>query len=392
MKSNDILRYLDKYLFGFVALTLGVFVYVFSSKKRTLSDNSHLLIIKLWAVGDSVNSLPMIHVLRKLYPAATIDVCARAANAKVYEGQPFIDTIILFELFNISSIMRMFKKYDFVIDTEPFLNISALLAWYMGKTRIGFAGKTRSMFYQYRAIFRKDQHIVKTYFDMISSLDSRTSQYIPESLIPLAYSKKANREVDSILSKNHISRHATLIGFCASVGAEVKEREWPKEKFRLLAKKIIRHKNTSIILVGLKDDWAMNEYIKDGDSQIINLSGQLSLEGLFFITEKLEIFVSNDTGPMHIAAAQGTKTIGLFGPNTPKIWSPYGKNRNGSNNVAIFHPKKGCPFLDNTSHTLVPKHLTKDQRTCMDAITVDEVYAEIIKSRRNANKNRKRKQ
>jgi ADP-heptose:LPS heptosyltransferase len=70
--------------------------------------------------------------------------------------------------------------------------------------------------------------------------------------------------------------------------------------------------------------------------------------------------------------AMGVKTITLFGPNSNKLWGPYGKG-----NISIAKYKKGCPFIDNTNRKLIPDILTEKQKTCMDAISVQDVYKRI---------------
>ena len=186
----------------------------------------------------------------------------------------------------------------------------------------------------------------------------------------LKYPKEAENNVERLLKSQGISPKDRLIGICAAVGESVTERQWPY--FRELCMRI---KGYKIILIG--SDYQLNEGVRDGNPDMINLAGKLSMPEMFCIMKRFSVFVSNDTGPMHVAAAQGTRTIGLFGPNTPKIWAPLGKH-----NISIFHPAKGCPYLDNTRHELVPSHLTEAQKKVMENITVDEVLHHINKGGR----------
>ncbi len=394
MNSTNSLKFLDKYFFGFLALIFGPFVKLFSSSKKPNKEEIRkILIIKLWAMGDSIMTLPMIKAIKEKYPDAEIDVAVKPNDSIVFKKHKFIDKIMLIQPKNFFSLIKMFKKYDVVFDLEPYLNLSAIAASYCGKKRIGFSHGIRKLFYTNTINFNKTKHIAKMYFEMARFIDvfqenNKKNNLIKsnKTLIELKYSKDAEKKVNEILKREKISKKDVLIGFNPSVGASVKEREWPKENFRLLAEKILKNKrlkNAKIILIGTKNDFELNEYIKKIDklknnktNKIINLSGKFNLEELFCLIKKMKLMVSNDTGPMHIAAAQGVKTIGLFGPNTPAIWGPY-----GDKNISIFHPKKGCPFLNNTKHTLVPKHLTKEQKTCMDAIKVEEVLKEILKSK-----------
>jgi len=376
MSATKLLKFVDKYIFVVIIILCSIFTRKtkkFDNKKKNLN----IAFVKVWAMGDAINTLPMIRCIKEKYPDCNITIITKESLIPVY-NEKFIDKINIISFKNMFKGIFSLKKYDLVFDLEPYLNSSALLAYYLGETRIGFANQLRSKTYNYTIPFQKDKHLVRMYMDMLKFIGTNKSV---DSLVPLAYSPEAKRNSDKILRENNIKKNDVLIGFCAGVGEMVKEREWGKENYRRLAEKIIeqkkiskkdKKKNIKIILIGTNEDREINYYIKNNNQNIIDLSGQMNLETLFAFMKNIKIFVSNDTGPMHIAAAQGCKTIGLFGPNTPSIWGPYGKK-----NISIFHPKKGCPFLDNTKHELIPKKLTIEQKTCMDAIGVDEVYRAV---------------
>ncbi|MEM4259831.1 MAG: glycosyltransferase family 9 protein [Candidatus Woesearchaeota archaeon] len=376
--NTFLLKKIDKWVFGFVCLILYPFFFVMKSLRinRKYQDKTkikNILIIKIWAIGDSVNTLPMIKILKEYNKKAKITVLASKTNSPVYEGQKFIDKIILLNTKNIIRLILNIKRYDLCLDLEPFTNSTALISFFVAKIRVGFSGQLRSIIYNTTTPFSKNQHIVKTYLDMVKIINDSTAskkiQNITE-LIKLKYSEKEKKRVDTLLLKNKIINKHTLIGFCPGVGDSIKERQWPKENFKKLAQLITNNnKKAKIILIGTKKEYELNNYIKNNNKNIINLSGKTDIKQLFYLIKKTRIFISNDTGPMHIAAAQGVNTIGLFGPNTPIIWAPFGKK-----NISIFHPIKGCPYMDNTKHKLVPSKLTEEQRKCMNTITIDEVF------------------
>ncbi len=165
-----------------------------------------------------------------------------------------------------------------------------------------------------------------------------------------------------------------LVGFCASVGNSVRARQWPKENFRELATRIlVEEGNARIILTGTREDAALNEFIRDGRPRILNLSGKAGLEELFCLLAAMTIFISNDTGPMHVAAAQGVPTLGLFGPSSPALWRPYGE-RNGF----LYRGEEVCclaPCNVPQKGLVRECRLEGDERDiCIRSITVDEVY------------------
>jgi len=133
------------------------------SEKVTSSDLKRILVIKNWAIGDSVCLLPMIHALRLRYPKAQIDVLAHKKNKAVFEDQPDINNIIPFSSLGI--LKCICSKYDIAIDAEPFLNISAVIARHSAKCSIGFSHDIRSNMYNNVIDYHKDIHIVQNYLN-----------------------------------------------------------------------------------------------------------------------------------------------------------------------------------------------------------------------------------
>lgn len=357
---NNVIKAIDKYILSLVCIVLGLFVRK-SSKITFKSEPKNIIVIKLWAMGDSVNTLPLIKKIKDKDPKTKIDVLVTKSNSKFYQEQDFIDNIIELDVW---TIFHSFRKYDLALDFEPYLNVSSIIGFMLSKNRAGFKGKSRAMLYNATGQFYKDKHITVSYLSILKTFMNPDKKIV---LLKIKYSQSSKNRVDLMIKKMKIRK--PIIGFCPSVGVTVKEREWPF--YKELSKRLSGY---NILLIGVKDDKEKYENIKDGQKNVYNIAGMVSIDELFYLMEKIDIFISNDTGPMHLAAAQGVPTIGLFGPNTPKIWAPLGKD-----NVSIFHPKTGCPFIDNTSHTLAPLNLTDNQKTCMDAITVDEVYDTIIK-------------
>jgi len=111
-------------------------------------------------------------------------------------------------------------------------------------------------------------------------------------------------------------------------------------------------------------------------NQAVNSAGELPLKQSFYLISKCKVFVSNDTGPMHIAAAQGCRTIGLFGPNTPVLWKPYGKK-----NIAIYKGNLVCKYSSCIINKkgYMPRCRFGENNKCMRAIKVNDVLSSVKK-------------
>ena len=341
-------KVVDRYI-GFVLCHLfGIFV-----RNKPVSEHPQsIAIVKLWAVGESILVLPMLRLLRETYPDATIDVWCRTRNKDVFN----LSGVSVYTIeSNSLTLMQRFRRYDVVLDCEPFLNISALITWWMSKVSIGFSNQTRSRLYNVKVPYNDNQHVVLTYCDLLwFKFD------IPATLEPLAAGPLPS-----------FMKNDRYIGFCVGSAESAHSRQWPTDKFAQLADLILDSYNVTILLVGAPDSVDLNnEVVKRCKGNIMNIAGKTSLAELFMVVKQCELFISNDTGPMHIAAAQGVRTIGLFGPNTPVRFAPYGPG-----NVSIYNPVLNKPCI-NVHLGEVPDCSTHNH---MSKIQVNDVFSAVQK-------------
>lgn len=356
-------------MFGAACSILGL---VKINKRLDIKKVRRILIIKIWALGDSVVLLPTIKAIKDKFPNIKIDVLAHKSNKAVFEGQEFIDNIIEFSLPNI---LRLFKKYDLCIDAEPFANVSATISFLSSSYSLGFSHGVRSKVYNETTLFNKNQHMVSNYLDFAEKIGIKPSV---DKLIPIKINKNDSQHVSEYIRKNNIHENDFVVALVPGVGSSVRYRMWPIDNFAKLGDELIRKFGAKVIFVDSKGNKPVVKEIQAlMDEKSINTAGDFSVKQAAEMLRRCKVVVSNDSGMMHVSAAMGTKTIGLFGPNTPALWAPYGKG-----NVSIWKPKKGCPFIDNTKAELAPENLTKEQITCMDAITVDDVIKAVERIRK----------
>lgn len=341
-------------------------------KKKEINRPKNIAFIKLWALGESVLALPMIKSIKNKFPDAKISIIARDTNAHVYENQPFIDKIILFEPRNILQLIKLLKKFDLSIDCEPYLKLSGILSWFCAKQRIGFSHTIRSWLYTHTVGFNDKQHEVLTYMDFAKLFDI---DEVPESLVKLQYSYEDQNKVNALLKQDGISNSDFIVGFCTGSAESAKQRIWPAENFAELADRLIEEKNAKIVFVGSPSESAHVDYIRSlMKNHSLNLAGKTRKNELFCLIEKCDLFISNDTGPMHVAAAQGVRTIGLFGPNLSARFGPFGKN-----NVSIEKHLPCRPCI-NVHKGQLPKCRQRKklgEGYCMQLISVKEVMDKL---------------
>lgn len=364
----NLYKFIDKYLGIPFCIIFGMLTKLRLFPKNKSTNFKKIIIIKIWALGDSVVSLPLIKTIKEHNPNAQIDVLARNRNADVFKHTNFINNIFLFEPKKFLQILKLIRKYDLIIDTEPYLRLSALLSLFLGKRRIGFANQIRSLIYTDSTPFRKDQHMVENYLDMARILGINVKL---NNLIKLETTNEEKKSVDDFLKSFIIKKSDFLVGFCAGSAESAKTRIWPNERFAKVADELIKKYHAKIVFIGSKGEKAQIENILNQmkyKKLAVNSAGSISLRSTFYLIECCKLFISNDTGPMHIAAAQGVTTIGLFGPNTPILWAPFGEK-----NKSIYKNVECSPCIQNDKG-ITPDCLRKtDRYLCMNLITTNDV-------------------
>ena len=330
MVSVNAIKFLDKYI-GFLTCIILSINKLFPKKSI---ETKNILLIQLWGLGESILTLPTIKTLREKYPKSKIDILVTDRNKDVYFNNKNLDDtrVISLNPFAIKWFMlKNFRKYDLVIDMEEYLNISSIMSFSLGKNRIGYNHGVRSLLYTKTIPYNDKQHVVYTFLNLLKPLNIKLNV---DKLSKLNYSSKNKKNIDNLLKKFNIGKKDFIVGIAPGAAESAKSRMWLVKNYAELCNNILLNKKNKIIFIGNKYEGELIKKIQNSIKEKIrtfNTAGLFNLNGLFYLIEKCNLFIGNDTGPMHIAAAQGVKTIGLFGPNLPVRFGPYGKD-----NISVY--------------------------------------------------------
>jgi len=153
----------------------------------------------------------------------------------------------------------------------------------------------------------------------------------------LNYSNNDKKNVEKLLKNFKINKKNVLVGFGVGAAESVKSRMWPKERFAEIADYLIKKYNAKIILIGNnneKKNISELQNLIENKNNSYNFAGLINVREMFYLISLCKLFIGNDSGPMHVSAAQGVKTIGLFGCNLPIRFAPFGKN-----NYSVYKKK-----------------------------------------------------
>ncbi len=327
--------------------------------------SSRILIKSPNWIGDIVLSIPAIKALRGVYPDSYIAVLVKKKLADLLENNPDINEVIPYEeghgLKKFSMILRLrdiIRKGDFdtaLLFTNSFS--SALIAFLAGvPNRVGYNRDGRGLLLTrpLKIVQHDNTHQVRLYLNLIKELANVeiTHQGVP---IPEIHIKEKDREwAENLLAKHaqlnsKIKRGSLIIGI--NPGARFgPAKRWLKMRFVELGDRLTHELGASLILFGGPEEKdfvsGIASQIKPDQSDVLNMAGSTSLGQLAALIERCNIFITNDTGPMHIAYSVRTPLVAIFGSTDPVRTGPLGNKymvlKKGIPCSPCF--KRVCPF------------------------------------------------
>jgi heptosyltransferase-2 len=326
----------------------------------------------MWGMGDAVILLPLLNQLKRYSKNAKIVVLATDETVKVFEGYAdetvvFDSRLSIFLPFRIlKTVLELRKKsIGIVFDFEQFTRISSILGFLSGGAeRIGYCGTGKELLYTKCIKFNSDKHAIEAFGDILRSHTPTIT--IPKELLPLKISKEDEKIAKEFIAKNKLGKN--IIGIHPGSGNTATFRRWEKEKFAKLADKLAEI-NYYIVITGTKEEKELLEWIRENTKCKPIIADSLTLKQFSALCRYFKLFISNDTGAMHVAAAMGAPTIGLFGPNTPKRYAPLGEKN------SWIYKKLDCSPCIEIQKGIVPLECPAHKNAeCMRKISVEEVF------------------
>jgi ADP-heptose:LPS heptosyltransferase len=348
---------------------------------NTLDPNEirNVLAVSSTAIGDALLSTPAVKATHCILPNASIDYMVREKFSVLFENNPDIRAIVPYyrKYKRLFSLFKRIKSgnYDLCLvfhDSDPCPVQAAYIARIPFIARIGRKDKTVAPFLNVRIPYRDEAHVIEQKFDVLRTLfkvklDSPQDR---QMVLPVAV-EEAETFWDDLLNGlgcNYAKNKR--IGFQISASRPFKA--WPQRHFSELGKRLLADsEDVNIILFGGPGDEKIGKEIAKGittDSgqkpRIINLAGRLPLKKLPAALRGLDLFITNDTGPFHIAVALKTPTISLFVPTPVRHTGPY---QDLEIHKVIRKPKPCSPCLQKYCN----------DPNCMSLISVEEVYQAV---------------
>lgn len=286
-------------------------------------------------IGDAVMSIPALRFLRGTYPEAQIVLHTRNWAEGVFRDSALIDGMVLIgdgrsRIGNVKEQARELRKHDFdisILFTNSFE--SALVSRLAGiPERVGYSTETRG-FLLSRPVrvpsWKKERHESEYYLNLVNGLVEGNPK-LSTSEIGLEVSMKRRAEAREHLLEFGVSPNELMITIGAGSTNSMAKR-WPAENFATLCDLFAAKLSANIVFLGSPGEAVVTaEIASKMVSRPIDLTGKTDLALATAILSESDLFVSNDMGLAHIAAAVGTPTLAIFGPTNEIATKPLGRN------------------------------------------------------------------
>ncbi len=337
VRSNRLFKIIDSFT-GVLYWPLIRYFILFPRKRVEHLKPEKVLVIKLCCFGDSLLSILSLKALKEKHPGVYIAVLCGSRTASVFERSGFIDEVItlpisgtrgLFEFLHVFKVVATMisvvsRRFDVFLDYDVYYRFTTIMGLFCGKSySAGFETYPgRSVFYNNKVPRPKDAPEWKLFFEMLAPFD------VDEIKWTMLSFRIAVTEEDAIRKfLNKIPSGTISVGIMMGGSPNWPEKRWPLEYFAELMKMLNAVKPTCYFLFGLPVERELAKKLIRlyGQENVFDITGQTPFPMLYGVIRKQDLFISNDTGPMHLSALVGTPTLGIFGPTTEKKWSPPGR-------------------------------------------------------------------
>lgn len=330
----------------------------------------NILIVRTDRIGDLILTLPLAGLIKNQYPNCKVSFLIREYTKNIVSNHPHIDEVIVLRKNNgkVSfsenlSIIKS-KKFDSCIVVYPTFLLSLIMFFGGIKNRIGTGYRWYSFLFNHKVYEHRknaERHELEFNVNLLGMLNITNNVDENNVRYDLRVNQSSLSIVDKILADEKIdSSKPILIVHPGSGGSSM---DLPANRFSEMVKLLVSE-GYQVIITGNKSEQTLCEEVKAG-SNAVNLAGRFSIDELIALISLCSVFISNSTGPIHIAAALNKYVVGFY----PKVvscskerWGPYTTKK------LIYEPSIKCKDCT----------IEKCKKlNCMDSLDIQNVFTDI---------------
>jgi lipopolysaccharide heptosyltransferase II len=343
-------------------------------------DARRICVIKPSAFGDIVQALPLLPMLRDRFPNAHIAWVANRTLTDLLAGHPALDEIIAFDrngtwqnsLQLLHDLRR--KAFDLVFDLQGLLRTGLMVAATRASLRVGLETAREGANFACNCTIPDSGRMVPAhlrYWRVAEALGMEDCQRLTLVRISEEDRRWADRQL-AVLKRPPEPRAPVL---AIHPGARWTTKRWPVEKFSVIGAKAIRTYGFSIVLLGSPDEQPvaaqleslLKRFVPAGN--VLNLTGKTTLKQLAAVLQAADVCLTNDSGPMHLAAGLETSVVGIFTCTSAIGSGPPGKNHElvSTELPCAASYRKKCPYQGS-------QHMA-----CMEELAAERVWSAFVR-------------
>jgi len=334
------------------------------------SNIKRILIVRTDRIGEVVLSTPVITATRSAFPNAYIAIMVSSETQEIIRTNPHLNEVIVYDkkikhksflktLGFISNLKK--KKFDLVLILHSTNRVNCICFLAGIPKRVGYKRGKMDFLLTDKLKYKKrlgEKHESEYSLDVLRSIGVKVEN--PSLLMNIR--KKDQSHIDDLLKESGLKDGERFV--VLHPGASCPSKIWPKENFARLGDCLVERFNIKLILVSSQCQVKIGEEVRRlMKNKPLFLCGKTSLGELGALFKKASLFISNDSGPVHIACAVGSKVVSIFGRNekglSPTRW------RGLSDKNIVLHKDVGCVEC--------LAHKCKKDFLCIRSISVEEV-------------------
>jgi heptosyltransferase I len=300
-----------------------------------LMPSPRILIVRLSAIGDVIQSMPIACALRERFPEAFLAWAVESHAGQLLQGHEALDEVITLPrgwLKSPGGVWRLRRRlrdlrFDVAVEAQG-LTKAAILAWISGAPRrIGFGrpwGRELSRWFNTETVNTPGPHIVERNLQLLRPLgiESPAARFmVPEHLRDRQTAERIIGHCETASGCSCSTRPFAMI----NAGAGWPSKLWPAERFAAVAAHLgtVWNLRTLVVWAG-EAEMNIARQIVAGSERHAQLAPKTTLVELAALARRAKVFIGSDTGPLHLAAAVGTTCVGLYGPWPSDVHGPFG--------------------------------------------------------------------
>jgi heptosyltransferase-2 len=284
-------------------------------------------------VGDAVMTIPALRKIRKILPQAQITLASRSWAKDLFAEADYVDEFLTAKRGGIMQTLRearAWSKRDFDLAFILPNSFGAALVPALAriKYRLGYDTDRRRILLTHPVAlpdWRDSRHEAYYYLNLVDEVEKLLTGRV-EIAVPdfgLHISERRTIAAPTLLSRYGVSESDMVIALCpGSINSRAKR--WPAENYAALADLLIENLEAKVLLIGSAAEIDVSSEVRTRmRHEPISLTGETTLHQLVGVLNRVDLLITNDTGPAHIASALGRPTLVIFGPTNPLTTRPF---------------------------------------------------------------------